>query len=164
MAKLTSFLILLFSLCAVNALPQTQVVPQTESNLYAAALSACVSKEYEEYKDITDTRRTFFNRIVEQDIFLTDKLPTQFGQFKVEYLDANGLAGRYKKTRQKLSVFVFRPLKNNGSLLQINLAHYYVSHSKRGFVYELEGGCGVEFRYDCPLKKFVLSKVDLSGV
>lgn len=164
MAKLFALIFLFFSFFADNALAQNIAASQDEDNLYAVALSACVKKEFEEYGNIASSGRTFFNRIVEYDLHLTEKLPTQFGDFKIEYLTGGELLERYKKTRQKLSVFKMFPMRNEGAILKINLSHYYASVSKKRFLYELEGGCQTEFKYDSPKEKFVLSKVELWGV
>jgi len=165
MAKPFALLLLFFGFLAGNALSQSKTASQTEDNLYAISLSACVKKEFEEYADIASSGRTFFNRIVEYDLLLTENLPTQFGDFKIEYLNAEGLSERYKKTRQRLSVFRIFPMRNDGAILKINVSHYYVSVPKRrNYIYELEGGCRTEFKYDSPEEKFVLSKVELWGV
>ncbi len=164
MAKRFALILLFLGVLADNALSQTKAASQNEDNLYAVALSACVKKEFEEYGDIASSGRTFFNRIVEYDLHLTEKLPTQFGDFKIEYLTGGELLERYKKTRQRLSVFKMFPMRNEGAILKINFSHYYVSVSKKKFLYALEGGCQTEFKYDSQKEKFVLSKVELWGV
>jgi hypothetical protein len=164
MTRFLTLLWLFFGFLAVNAFSQTKPVPQNEDNLYAVALSACVKKEFEEYGDTSSSGRNFFNRIVEYDRSLTENLPTQFGDFKVEYLNTEDLSQRYKKTRHRLSVFRMFPMWNEGATLKINLSHYYVSVSKRNFLYELEGGCRTEFKFDSPKERIVLSKVELWGV
>ena len=165
MTRLFLFLLLVFGLLPGKALSQTKAASQDEDNLYAVALSACVKKEFEEYGNIESSRRTFFNRIVEYDPLLTVRLPTQFGEFKIEYLNAEGLSERYEKTRRELSVFKIFPMQNEGPILKISLSHYFVSVPKRrSYVYALEGGCQTEFNYDSQQGKFRLLKVELWGV
>lgn len=99
---------------------------------------------------------------------MTENLPTQFGDFQMEYLNDEGLSERYKKTRQRLSVLRIFPMKNEGAILKIGLSHYFVSvperRKRRNYNWELEGRYLAEFKYDSPQAKFVLSKVELWGV
>jgi hypothetical protein len=165
MARSFLLLLLFFGVLGGKTLSQTKAASQDVDNLYAVALSACVRKEFDEFGKIESLERTFFNRIVEYDLLLTERLPTQFGDFKIEYLNAEGLSERYKKTRQRLSVLKMFPMQNEGAILKISLSHYFVSVPKRrNYVYELEGGCLTEFKYDSSQVKFVLLKVELWGV
>ncbi|HKO45891.1 MAG TPA: hypothetical protein VJU84_21620 [Pyrinomonadaceae bacterium] len=165
MEKPFALLLLLFGFLAGNPLPQTKAASQNKNNLYAIALSACVKKEFEEYGYMESSGRTFYNRIVEYDRLLTKNLPTQFGDFKIEYLNEEDLSERYKKTRKKLSVLRIFPMENDGAILKIDLPHLYVSVPKRRhYVYEMEGGCQTEFKYDSSQENFILSKVKLWGV
>lgn len=148
-------------LVAINAVPQTPVMPG--GNLYLRALSACVEKQAQEYKNLGGGR-DYQNRIVERNIFFTEKLPTQIGVYRIEYLDGNELTVRYKKSRKPLPILSMRPMVSEDGMLRIGLADYWFSYEKRALTYSLEGGCNVFFRYDCERKAHVLDRVDLWGV
>lgn len=124
MAKQISSLILLFGLCAFTAFSQAKDAPSTESNLYARTLSACLTKELEDYGKLVTIRVDYENHVVERNIHLTDKLPTQFGKVKVEYLDSETLRERYQKSRKEIQVLSLRPMKNEGATLIVSIGNY----------------------------------------
>jgi hypothetical protein len=148
-------------LLANSAFPQSATAP--EGNLYLRALSACVEKQSQEYKNIGGGR-DYRNRIVEKNIFLTEKLPTRIGEHRIEYLDGNELIARYKKNRKPIPILSMRPMVNEEGVLRIGLADYWFSYEKRALTFSLEGGCNVFFRYDCEQRVHVIDKVDLWGV
>ena len=75
-------------LLAAKALPQTSTTP--DSNLYLKALSACVEKQGKDYGKL-GLERDYTNRIVEYNLFLTPKLPTQIGEYRIEYLNGKAV-------------------------------------------------------------------------
>ena len=164
MANLISSLILLFGLCAFTAFPQAKDAPSTESNLYARTLSACLAKELEDYGKLMTSRVDYENRVVERNIHLTDKLPTQFGKVKVEYLDSETLRERYQKSRKEIQILSLRPMKNEGATLIISIGNYWFSYTKKSYNYGLEGGCTVKFNFDSSQNNFALTKIDLWGI
>jgi len=165
MTKQITFLILLLGLCVANVFSQAQVKSTTGTNLYERALSACVAEQLKRFGgQSSETRLRLINRIIEEDDILTDKLPTQFGEIKVEYLDRQAIFERSKKNRAELFVTVMLPMKNDGKTLKISFRDHYVSYKKRVFSYALEGGCIVDFNFDSLLDDFAITKTDLWGV
>ena len=165
MAKQITFLFLLLGLCVANAFSQAQVKSTTGTNLYERALSACVTEQLKRYGGLhPETRLRLISRFVEQHDIFTDKLPAQFGEIKVEYLDRQAIIERYKKNRAELFVTVIRPMTNDGTTLKISFSDYYMSYKKRVFNYALEGGCTVDFEFDCQLDDFAITKTGLWGV
>ena len=155
---------MLFGFCAFTAFPQAKDVPSTDSNLYARTLSACLAKELEDYGKLGLSRVDYENRVVERNIHLTDKLPTQFGKVKVEYLDSETLRERYQKSRKEIQVLSMRPMKNEGATLIISIGNYWFSYKKNSYNYGLEGGCTVKFNFDSSQNNFALTKIDLWGI
>jgi len=147
-------------LLASNAYPQAAT---SDSNLYHKALSVCVEKQSQEYKNLGG-EHDYLNRIVEKNIFLTDKLPTQIGEYRVKYLDGDGLIARYKQIRKPFLILSMRPMMNDGSMLKISLADYWIRYEKLTLSFGLEGGCNVFFRYDCEQKTYAIDKIDLWGI
>ena len=148
-------------LLADYAFSQNSAAP--DNNLYLRALSACVEKQAEAYKNL-DKERDYLNRIVEYNLFLTQKLPTQIGEYRIEYLNGDELVARYKKLRKPFPILSMRPMVNEEGVLRISLLDYWFSYEKRSLRFSLEGGCNAFFRYDCEQKAFVLDKVDLWGI
>ena len=148
-------------LLADNVFSQNPATP--DGNLYLSALSACVEKQAQAYGKL-GSERDYLNRIVEYNLFLTEKLPTQIGEYRIEYLNGDELVARYKRLRKAFPILSMRPMVSEDGMLKIGLADYWFSSEKRSLTYSLEGGCNVFFRYDCEKKMFVLDKVDLWGV
>lgn len=148
-------------LLAASAFSRTADAP--EGNLYLKALSACVEKQSQEYKRL-NLGRDYLNRIVEKNIFLTEKLPTQIGEYRIAYLDGNELVATYKRNRKPIPLLSMRPMVNEEGVLRIGLVDYWFSFEKRAATYSVEGGCNVFFRYDCEQKVHVIEKVELWGV
>lgn len=134
------------------------------TDLYARALQACLVKELEDFGKFDASRVDYKNRVVEQNIFLTQKLPTQFDGIKVEYLDSNTLRERFTKTRKAIQVITLRPMKNEGSTLRVSTGNYWFSYKKNSYNYALEGGCNVDFNFDGSKQDFVITKIDLWGI
>lgn len=175
MAKPISLFLLLFGLCVANAFSQVQVKTATGTNLYERALSACVTEQLKRYGNQgSETRLRLMNRIIEQNDFLTDKLPTQIGEIKIEYLDRQEIVDRYKKkrddkkrdkeSRAEIPVSVISPIWNEGNILKISFRDWWISYEKRVYKQALEGGCIVDFKFDNQLDDFVITKTDLWGI
>jgi hypothetical protein len=175
MAKQITFLILFLGLYVANVFSQGQLKSLTGTNLYERALSACVTEQLTQYGDQgSETRLRLMNRIIERNDLLTDKLPTQVGEIKIEYLDRQAIIDRYRKkrddkkrdkeSRAEIPVSVISPIWNEGTILKISLRDWYVSYKKRVFNYALEGGCIVDFKFDSQLDDFAITKTDLWGV
>jgi hypothetical protein len=166
MLKQITILILLLSTFA-NA----QVETKKGTNLYETALSACVVEQFKQYGDQgAETRFRLLNRIYEQNSALTDDLPTQIGEIKIEFLDREAIVQRYRKSkkspygRPQIPVSVIGPMKNDGTTLKIGIRDYWISYKKSVDFYALEGGCIVDFKYDSQLDDFAITKIDLWGV
>ena len=123
-------------------------------------MSACLVKE-PQTENTSEPERSV---VVEYNLFTTRNLPTQFGKIKVEYLDTNTLAARYKKNRKPISILAIRPLQGDNAELELNVLFYYFSFEKRSYNYSLEGGCNVKFIYDCEKKQFVVKTAETSGI
>lgn len=154
------FLSLFLAFSSLQCVAQTN---SSERNLYAEALSACIKKEAEEFKNISN-KVDFENRVVEYDFFLTRDLPTQFENIKVEYLTGGELAERYKKTKKEIPLFSIRPMTSDGNIIKLSIIQSWFSYEKRSYNYSLEGGCVVEFQYNPDDKRFALAKTEIWGI
>ncbi len=138
-------------------------------NLYAEALSACVHQEAKQFSRF-NSERDLQNRIVEYDLFLTSKLPTQIGNIKIEVLGYGDLVKRYKKVkknkeaRQEIPFMAIRPMQSDGITIKIDILDYWFGYKKRSYYHALEGGCHTTFTYDSEQKQFVLSETLITGI
>jgi hypothetical protein len=155
---------LLMGLLSSFAVSQTKPLPSAENNLYVKSLFACLDARAKAYSNQTNSRHDFFNVIVEQDDLITREFPNQLGAYRIEYLDAQALVDRYKAKKASFPIIVTRPMKNEEAKLAIGFAAYFFSYGKKSRIYELEGGCDVELRYDCAKQDYVIEKVSLSGI
>jgi len=109
--------------------------------------------------------RTDYRHVpVEKDPEITNGLPSQQGDYRVEYLDRREQFDRLRKLRKGFAVLRIHPMQSDGSLLKILVSVSYLTYEKHRFMYAVSDWSDVEFRYDCERQKFVVSSVKLGGV
>jgi hypothetical protein len=112
----------------------------------------------------SQTRTNYHNMIVEKDRNITKGLPSQLGDYRVEYLDSQELIDRYKKLRKEFAILVAYPMVNEGERLEISFNVYWISYKKGSLNYSLSDWSKVHFRYDCEKREYVVSEVKLGGI
>ena len=163
MMKLFVSLVLLS--CCLAAIARSSGPDTSANNLYHVALAAYLEKRNEMYEGNADLRkRDYLNVFVEQDIFLTEGLPTSIGRNKVEYLDYEARIQTFKKLRGEFTLVVVRPMKNVGDKLVVSFGEYLWRHNKNSSNYALSGGALVYLKSDCENHRFVVDGVELGGV
>lgn len=159
----------LIHLCTVfyyNARPK----PVKEENPYFKALFASIVAMDKAYAKIDDSvggssvRTDYHHMLVERDAPITDFLPEQFGEYRVEYLDPRHLTARFKKLRREFSVLKIEPIKAAEPNLTVLVSLYWVSYKKRKLNLGLSDWSEVRFLYDCEKQTYVVSNVKLGGV
>lgn len=164
---LLSLVPILFSL---SGFPQTGGTPARQDNVYSMALLASLTEMEKSWGHIDDSEggsgiRTDYRRmLVEKDAEITESLPSQFGDYRVEYLDKQTQIDRYKKLRKQFSILKIHPLRNEGSRLKIIVSVSYLTYKKNRLVLAVSDWSSVEFRYDCEKQNFVISEVKLGGI
>ncbi len=149
-----------------------------KESLYSRGLRACVEKEIQEYSKFSD--RDLRNVIVLKNSQLTDKLPPQLGEIKIQYLDNSELAQIFKlrpknekKLRDAIPVIEIYPLFDEGDKLFFAYANFWFRYAEKGgwfsrkrIIYglSLEGGCRAEIRFDPAEKRFQIEQVKLWGI
>ena len=152
-------------LLASSAQSQQRSAPPVESNLYSRALFASLEKMDKEWGRIDRAIPPDYHQmIVERDRNITDGLPAQSGDYRVEYLDPQQLVDRYKKLRKAFPILVAFPMVDNGERVKVSFNLSWFSYEKRRLTYALDGGSHVYFRYDCEKREFVIDEVMLWGV
>lgn len=143
---------------------------ETEDNLYSIALKASILQMEKDYGKMDDTvlgervRTDYRHMIVEEDPLITKGLPTEFEGHVVEYLDNPALIERCRKLRKPYASLVIRPMKNEGKIVKIAIAVYWVSYKNNRLQLALSDWSNVEFQYDCDKQQFVISSVKLEGI
>jgi hypothetical protein len=160
----------LLLLLTSSALSQQRNKPAVENNLYYRALFASLEKMDREWGKINDAamrkraRTDYHNMIMQWSPWITDELPSQLGEYRIEYLNSRELVARYIKLRKEFPTLKVYPMVNEGERLCIHFNVYWVSYNKRGLNYALSDWSKVYFRYDCERREYVIDEVKLRGV
>lgn len=106
----------------------------------------------------------YHRMLVQKDNEITDGLPSQLGDYRVEYLDYREQIDRYKKLRKEFSILKIGSMQSDGARLRIVISVYYLSYKKHKLLLGLSDWSEVEFRYDCEKQKYIVSSVKLGGI
>jgi hypothetical protein len=157
MTKQFTLTLLAIALLSSSAVAQTPQQP-LEANLYYRALFAGLDKMSKSYGN------NYHHVIVQKERGITDGLPSQLGEHRVEYLDSQGLIDRYKKLRKEFPILVARPMKNEGERLNITFTVWHISYTKGRLNYAVSDWVDAYFRYDCEKREYVIDEVKLGGI
>jgi hypothetical protein len=94
----------------------------------------------------------------------TYELPTQHGEYSVEYLDNSKLRARRNSLGKDFPSLKVFPLRNHGADLTIQVTVYWVGLKKGKLMFGLSDWSDVTFHYDCETKEFVVAAVKLGGI
>jgi hypothetical protein len=89
---------------------QEQGAAAKEENLYSKAVFASISEMEKSYGHMDDTdegtqiRTDYHHMLIERDLGITDDLPEQFGEYRVEYLDTQSQIARCKELRKPFAI------------------------------------------------------------
>jgi len=119
-----------------------------------------MEKSWGQQKDSAD----YHHMVVEQDPAITDDLPRQFGDYRVEYLDREAVVARCKQSRKPFAIMKIFPMKNDGQHLKLTINVYWASYEKGRLLLGLSDWSVVELNYDCETQSFVISNVKLGGI
>jgi hypothetical protein len=159
--RFAAFWLLAF-LPAPPVLAQTTSGQAKEESLYSQALFASIAgmdKAWGRFGD-TDYRHMF----VEKEGGITDDLPEQSGEYRVEYLDFDQQVEKCRQIKKPFVLLKIQPMTNEGANLGIQVTVYWVSYKKSRLNLALSGWSDVEFRFDCEQQRFVVSKVTRGGI
>ena len=109
-------------------------------------------------------RTDYRHALVEKDPEITDGLPSQRGDYQVEFLDRREQMDRYKKLQKEFAILRIHPIQSDGSRLKIQVSVSYFTYEKRKFLLAISDWSDVEFSYDCASQKFIISSVKLGGI
>ena len=155
--------------CALAGSPKNAQSPSKKDSLYSAALFSSLSEMQKSWGYIDDSdgstiRTDYQHAVVEEDPEITDGLPTQQGDYRVEYLDSQKQMDRYKKLRKSFAIIRIHPMQSNSLQLKILVSVSYLTYKHHRLLFGLSDWGDVEFRYDCKTQKFVVSSVKLGGI
>ena len=168
--KRAAVLALIAVLLCSPASPQESGRHAKEDSLYSVALFASLAEMDRAWGHIDDSyvargiRTDYHHMPVEADYDITEALPSQVGDYHVEYLDYQGQVDRCKKLRKQFAILKIHPMQNEGASLKILISVYYLTYEKHRLFFGLSDWSDVEFRYDPDKQKFVVSAVKLGGI
>jgi hypothetical protein len=159
------FLALVMLLSSLSALAQAGGTAAKTDNLYSKALFASMAEMEKEWSGINDGYDTnYHHMLVAQKPEITEGLPSEFGDYHVEYLDTQAQVGRYKKLGKEFAILEIHPIQSDGAELKINISVSYVSYKKGRLMLAVSDWSDVELRYDCEKRNYVVSSVKLGGI
>ena len=170
MLKTVAALSLALILCSQSAFPQEAGTPAKEDDLYSVALFTSIAAMENSWGHIDDSnggstiRTDYRHMFVVKNPEITEGLPQQLRDYRVEYLDDESLIDRYEKLRKQFSVLEILPIHNNGGKLAIHVAMNYVTYKKRHLNFGISNWADIEFSYDCENQRYIISAVKLGGV
>ena len=157
-------------LCSFSVSSQEGAMSAKRDNLYSLALFASLSEMEKSWGHLDDSdngsniRTDYRHMLAEKDPEITDGLPSQLGEFRVEFLDDQQQIDRYHQLRKGYSILRIRPIQNDGSTLRVEVSVSYVRFEKSKFIHGVSDWSDVEFRYDCEQQKYVITSVKLGGI
>lgn len=170
MKKQLCLSILALSLYVCPAFAQGQSISTPKESLYSMSLFATLEQMDKSWGDRQENprdnygRANYKNMVVQQDLNITDGLPSQHGEYRVEYLDSEALIDRYKRLKKAFPVIVVYPMKNEGTMLKIGFNLYWVSYKNGRFLYALSDWSHVFLRYDREKEVYTIDQIKLGGV
>lgn len=153
-----------------SAFSQERSKPVAEDNLYYRALFASLDKMNREWGNIDASvegrqiRTDYQDMIVLKNLDITEGLPSQYGKYRVQYLDSQELIDKYKKLRKEFAILVTYPMVNDKERLEMTFNVYWISYEKRNLSFALSDWSKVYFRYDCEKREYVIDEVKLGGI
>jgi hypothetical protein len=155
-------------LLAAAAFPQASEQPKQGDNLYADALITSITEMQKQWGYIDDSYqgiRTDFNHMIAmKNPEITNDLPSQFGDHRVEYMDKRALIEKHRTLRKDFSVLEVHPLRNEGTRLRIQVSLSWIEYKKNRLQVGISAWSDVEFQYDCDNQRYVISSVKLGGI
>ena len=112
-----------------------------------------MEKEVKEYSKFSN--RDLRKVTVLKNSQLTDKLPSQFGEIKIQYLDNSELVQKFKLNHRDINKTRDKSYSEKGGIL---------TRKKLMHNWALEGGGHAEIGFDSNDGKFVIKKVELWGI
>jgi hypothetical protein len=162
-------LVCLLLLFPSDGLSQEVKKTNVEDSLYYKALFASLDKMAKSWGKIDSSVGgarigTDYLKQIVQKTDITTNLPSQIGEYQVEYLDHQGLIYKSKQLKKPFSILVGSPMINEGERLKISFTVYYFSYKKKMSYFGLSDWSNVYFRFDCDKREFVVDEVELGGI
>lgn len=157
-------------LWAALAFAQVSGPSVKQDNLYSMALVASITEMEKAWGYIDDgdhgsrIRTDYRRMLVRKNPEITDDLPPEFGDYRVQYLDDQALTKRYKAMRKEFSVLEIHPVHSEGPQLKIQVSVSWVKYQNRSLVLAISDWSDVEFQYDCEKRAYTISAVKLGGI
>src|SRR5271163_2001374 len=116
--------------------PQEKGAATKEENLYSKALFASIAEMEKSYGHMDDSvagtqiRTDYHHMPVEKAPEITNELPEQLGEYRVEFLDTQNQIARCKELRKPFAILKIQPMKSEGERLKIQVTVYWVEYKK----------------------------------
>jgi hypothetical protein len=142
----------------------------SDQALYNEALRAGLEAMDREWGKLNLTERgtrvpiDFHNPIVRKDTSITQGLNSQFGQYRITYLDDAALLSRWKTLRKPFAILAIRPLDCPDGRLKVTVHLSWINYRRGQLQFEIDSWANVYLRRDTINGKYVVDNVELGGV
>ena len=92
------------------------------------------------------------------------RLPDQVGKYHIEYLDNEGMIGRYRALRKPFAIIKIRPINKHGERRKISFIRYWIHMEQGDVIYSRAEWSNVYFSYDKEKHEFLIEDVEVGGV
>ena len=141
-----------------------------DPSLYNEALRAGVEAMDREWGKLNLAERgtrvpiDFHNPIVRKHASIPQGVSSQFGEYRMTYLDDAALVVRWKKLRKPFAILAIRPLDGADRRLKITIDLLWVNYRRGQLQFSIDSWANVYFRHDSSTGKYVVDDVELAGV
>ena len=157
------FLPVLVTFAGCSMLAAQQRESGTANDIYTLSLDAFLERGSDsDIKPDTNDRPAI---LVVASNFITRSMPRTVGQYRIEYLDGDGLRKRFAEKKSRFPVIEIAPAQTEGGEVVINLRKNWVSFPKKSTLeMAVEGGWIARWRYDCKQAVFVFATLGAWGI
>ena len=142
----------------------------SDQSLYNEALRAGLEAMDREWGKLNLTGRgsrvplDFHKPIVRKDTSITEGLSSQFGEYRLTYLDDAALITRWKALRKPFAILIIRPLDYPDGRAKITVHLSWVNYRRGRLQFEIDSWANVYLRHDPYSGKYLVKNVELAGV
>ena len=92
------------------------------------------------------------------------RLPYPVGKYNIEYLDNEGLIGRYSVLGKPFAILKVRPISKYGKRRKISVIRYWINIEQKDVIYSLSDWSNVYFSYDNEKHDYLIDEVEIGGI
>lgn len=161
-------MLLALILLVAPSFSQRASMKETNKSLYYEALKTYLEKNEQEYSKLFP-ERDFRNITVAKNSFITKNLPSEIGDYSINFVNYDELVELVKKntakdSEAKTTVVEIHPIKNEENKLAIKVVKSNARYEKKQLSLAVSDGGKIYFSFDCSKQTYVVDKIDFFGI